>query len=183
MNNLILTTLALLMSSADLPNDKWTQDSIRTVSVDGNNATLVRYHKGQNNHLLGEHLSAVIAAEGKLLGFVRMDLDHNNQLIEKEKAKQIGDEFLAKIAPDLLENRQLMWIEPHDEKLIINGKNITLTGMKVKSRNTATGLYFWTMIDGNGKVYVFERDIEWLNFQGRRGTEKWLHDEWLQQQD
>ena len=34
----------------------------------------------------------------------------------------------------------------------------------------------------NDKVMVFERDIVWITFPGRRKTEKWLHDQWLMEQ-
>jgi len=49
----------------------------------------------------------------------------------------------------------------------------------VKMRNKQDGLWFWVIVGGDGQVIVFERDIYWISFSGRRRTEKWLHDSYL----
>ncbi|NPD16660.1 hypothetical protein HOY34_15815 [Xinfangfangia sp. D13-10-4-6] len=104
-------------------------------------------------------------------------------LPSREEAQAIAMDFLQKQAPDLLPGMKLNWVDPHDEPLRVtrNGKteNVTLTGMKVKMRNTADGRWFWVIVGADRKVMVFERDIHWISFPGHRGTEKWLHDSWL----
>lgn len=158
----------------------------RAVTVDGEGAELVRYERtdGRNAALGGEHFSTVIADNGRLKGFARMDLDLvGGQLPSREETQAIAMDFLRDAAPDLLPGMKISWIEPHDEPLRVthNGRteDLTLTGMKVKMRNSADGLWMWVIVGADRKVMVFERDINWITFPGRRGTEKWLHDSWL----
>lgn len=158
----------------------------RSVTVDGEAARLVRYERAdsRNTGFGGEHFSTVIAENGRLKGFARIDLDLvGRDLPSREEAQAIAMDFLQKQAPDLLLGMKLNWVDPHDEPLRItrDGKteNLTLTGMKVKMRNTADGRWFWVIVGADRKVMVFERDIHWITFPGHRGTEKWLHDSWL----
>lgn len=158
----------------------------RSVTVDSKGAELVRYERtdGRNAALGGEHFSTVIADNGRLKGFARMDLDLvGGQLPSREETQAIAMDFLRTHAPDLLPGMKISWIEPHDEPLRVtsNGRteNLTLTGMKVKMRNSADGLWMWVIVGADRKVMVFERDIRWITFPGHRGTEKWLHDSWL----
>ncbi|WP_077962528.1 hypothetical protein [Ensifer adhaerens] len=158
----------------------------RTAVVDSEGAELVRYQRadGRNAALGGEHFSTIIADNGRLKGFARIDLDLvDGQLPTREEAQAIAMDFLRKAAPDLLPGLRISWIDPHDEPLRVtrNGRaqDLTLTGMKVKMRNEADGLWMWVIVGADRKVMVFERDIHWISFPGRRGTEKWLHDAWL----
>lgn len=158
----------------------------RPVSMDKEGAELVRYERadGRNATLGGEHFSTVIADNGRLKGFTRMDLDLvGGELPSREEAQAIAMDFLRKAAPDLLPTLKVSWVDPHDEPLRITRdgrtENLTLTGMKVKMRNTADGLWMWVIVGADHKVIVFERDIHWIKFPGHRGTEKWLHDSWL----
>ncbi len=132
----------------------------------------------------GEHFSTVIAPDGRLKGFARMDLDLvGGDLPTREETQAIAMDFLREAAPDLLPVLDIGWIEPHDEPLRAarNGRteNLTLTGMKVKMRNTADERWMWVIVGADRKVMVFERDIVWISFPRHRGTEKWLHDSWL----
>lgn len=158
----------------------------RSVTVDDETAELVRYERSdaRNAGFGGEHFSTVIASNGRLKGFARIDLDLiGRDLPSREEAQAIAMDFLQKQAPDLLPGMKLSWIDPHDEPLRVtrDGKteDLTLTGMKVKMRNTADGLWFWVIVGADHNVMVFERDIHWISFPGHRGTEKWLHDSWL----
>lgn len=38
------------------------------------------------------------------------------------------------------------------------------------------------IVGADREVMVFERDIVWANLEGRRQSEKWLHDSWLAEQ-
>lgn len=156
------------------------------VTVDGERAELVRYRRsdGRNAALGGEHFSTVIAENGRLKGFTRMDLDLvGGQLPSRKETQAIAMDFLRAAAPDLLPALEISWIEPHDEPLRAtrNGRteDLTLTGMKVKMRNKADGRWMWVIVGTDRKVLVFERDIVWVTFPGHRKTEKWLHDAWL----
>lgn len=158
----------------------------RSVTVDREGAELVRYERtdARNAAPGGEHFSTVIANNGRLKGFARMDLDLvGGQLPSREETQAIAMDFLRTAAPDLLPGMKISWIEPHDEPLRVTSnertENLTLTGMKVKMRNSADGLWMWVIVGADRKVMVFERDIHWIRFPGHRGTEKWLHDSWL----
>jgi hypothetical protein len=158
----------------------------RPATVDGEQAELVRYERvdGRNAALGGEHFSIVVAADGRLKGFARIDLDLvGGALPSHDETQAVAMDFLRAAAPDLLPVLKISWIKPHDEPLRVtrNGKaeSLTLTGMKVKMRNTADGRWMWVIVGTDRKVMVFERDIVWVTFPGHRKTEKWLHDSWL----
>ncbi|MFV0437028.1 MAG: hypothetical protein ACK5PS_06525 [Desulfopila sp.] len=170
--------------------DGYTEIARRPVTVDGESAELVRYTRkdGRNATLGGEHFSTVIAADGRLKGFARMDLDlAGHALPSRDETREVAMAFLRDAAPDLLGTLEISWIEPHDEPLRITrdgqSKMLTLTGMKVKMRDTADGRWMWVIVGANRQVMVFERDIVWVTFPGHRQTEKWLHDSWLAEQD
>lgn len=158
----------------------------RAVAVDGERAELIRFERldGRNAGLGGEHFSMVLDGRGRLKGFARLDADIvGGALPSREEAQAIAMDFLKRQAPDLLAAFRLHWVAAHDEPLRVtrNGRAemLTLTGMKVKMRNTVDGRWFWVIVGADRKVMVFERDIVWITFPGRRGTEKWLHDAWL----
>ena len=166
--------------------DGYREVARRAVAVDRQGAELVRYERvdGRNAALGGEHFSTVIGNGGRLKGFARIDLDLvGGQLPSREETQAIAMDFLRNAAPDLLPGMKISWIEPHDEPLSVTRdgrtEDLTLTGMKVKMRNSADGLWMWVIVGADRKVMVFERDINWITFPGRRGTEKWLHDSWL----
>jgi hypothetical protein len=161
----------------------------RSVSVNAEPAILTRHERedGRNCGPGGEHFSVIRDASGRLKGFTQMDVAMLAGLLPtKEKAREIALNFLREMAADLLPRMEISWIKPHDETIHVlrNGQReaITLTGMKVKARNLADGRWFWVIVGANDRVMVFERDIVWITFPGRRKTEKWLHDEWLMAQ-
>ncbi|HID8122479.1 TPA: hypothetical protein ACYX8U_004402 [Klebsiella pneumoniae] len=169
--------------------DAYAQVSERAVSVDGENATLIRHERrdGRNAGLEGEHFSAVVATDGTLKGFANISLDlADKPLPSRERSEQIARAFLQETAPDLLPRMKISWIEAHDEPIRVQrdgrSETVTLTGMKVKARNLADGRWFWVIVGSEEKPMVFERDIVWITFPGHRKTEKWLHDSWLKDQ-
>lgn len=161
--------------------DGFTRLSAWSVPVDGKTAELVRYERtdGRNGGLGGEHVSLVLG-EGRLKGFARMDGSlRSGELPSQDESRAIAMAFLSRHAPDLLSRLQISFIAPHDEPVRLDGQPATLTGMKVKMRNLADGRWFWVIVGADRQVMVFERDIVWANLQGRRQTEKWLHDSWF----
>ncbi|PAT34477.1 hypothetical protein CK620_09165 [Vandammella animalimorsus] len=107
--------------------------------------------------------------------------DADAPLPGRAQAQAVAEAFLQAHAPDLLGKRELHWIRPHDETVLKGGQPHKLRGMKVKMRNRSDGRWFWVIVGAQGRPIVFERDIVWLNFPGKRQTEKWLHDDWLSQ--
>lgn len=187
-NTILLSTILSISSFLGINDADWKLRLQREVEVNKEPALLYRFERSdeQNTDLFGEHLSVVTTNDGTLKGFVKYTQGHQNQpLPTKEVAAAVSEAFLQQAAPDLLDNRKVLWIEPHDEviQLQTHGaqpkKEFTVTGIKVKSLNTKTGLYFWTIVDANNQVFIFERDIKWITFPGKRGTEKWLHDSYL----
>jgi enamine deaminase RidA (YjgF/YER057c/UK114 family) len=160
-----------------------------SVRVDGEPAVLTRHERrdGRNGGLGGEHFSTLISGDGKLKGSVDLSLEKAmGTLPSRQRAEQVARVFLAERAPDLLERMEITWIEPHDEFIRVVGAqgessaSLTVSGMKVKARNLVDGKWFWVIVGSDEKPMVFERDIVWLSFPGRRQTEKWLHDDWLE---
>ncbi|MGO1245883.1 MAG: hypothetical protein ACTMHT_00295 [Oceanisphaera sp.] len=161
----------------------------REVSVDGEAATLTRYVRkdDRNGGIEGEHFSTLIAANGTLKGFANISLDLvNTALPSPERSEEIARVFLTENAPELLPRMKVSWVKPHDEPIMIERNDrretVKLTGMKVKARNLADGLWFWVIVGADEQPMIFERDITWITFPGHRKTEKWLHDSWLKDQ-
>jgi len=170
------------MLSALLPATHALRES-RRVMMDGKAAHLSRHVRkdGRNTDWEGEHFSTLIAADGTPKGFADMALDWaaGQPLPTHGRAEAVARAFLRQHAPDLLAHMEIHWIAPHDETLRIPHK-LTLTGMKVKMRNRADGRWSWVIVGGDdARVVVFERDIVWIRFPGKRQTEKWLHDAFL----
>lgn len=166
------------------------QVSSRTAVADKEPITLTRYERkdARNMGVEGEHFSTIYADNGQLKGFANISLDLVDQpLPTREESEIIARDFLQEYAPDLLPKMKISWIDPHDEAVMITSKNgenetLTLTGMKVKAKNTEDGRWFWVIVGGNAQPMIFERDIVWISFPGHRQTEKWLHDSWLKKQ-
>lgn len=164
------------------------QVSQRAVTIDGAPAKLVRYQpteqSGQRKTQLGSaHFSVITGADGGLKGFVWLAPQlAGGGLPSKKNAQSVAEAFLQRYAPDLHAHKEMHWVAPHDETIRADGKSVTLTGMKVKMRDTRDGRWFWVIVGNQGKPMVFERDIVWISFPGKRQTEKWLHDAWLGQQ-
>ncbi len=152
---------------------KYNQDYVKLFRFQESNEK-VNYH--------GERVSFVVSEE-KLLGFARFSAeDHisaQNELPSVEQSQEIALDFIKKIASDLESNMKILWIKPHDEYINIEKKDIRITGMKVKCKDLSTGLYFWVIIGKDKRIIAFERNIKWIVFPGKRGTEKWLDDNWL----
>ncbi len=152
------------------------------------NVKLLRFQKAVRSdiNLGGEHVSLVIDRHGKLKGMSRMltslVADNKRSLPSVADSEQIAREFIRQHAADLYSNIKIQWVKPHDEQISFQANTVTLTGMKVKCRDSVSGLYFWVIVAADRSVMVFERDIEWNFFQGGRETQKWLHDSWLAEQ-
>lgn len=149
------------------------------VLSDQQHVQLVRYQKLPLLKLNGENFSYLSDQTGALKGFSYLDESLlNGHLPTKAQAQKISDDFLQHYAPDLLQHREIHWIDQHDENVHINGKTQKIAGIKVKMRNLNDGRWFWVIIGKNQRPIIFERDIVWASFPGHRKTEKWLHDSW-----
>lgn len=174
--------------AAPLPRPEGHREvSRRSVTVDGERAVLARFERIDGRHAGpgGEHVSTVVDETGRLKGFTRMSADLLGQTLPTEtEARAVARRFLEAHAPDLLSGLEEHWIARHDEPLRVsrNGRteDATLSGMKVKMRNTVDGRWFWVIVGADREAMVFERDIVW---RAGRVTEKWLHDAWLVEND
>ncbi|CAM2064887.1 Nuclear transport factor 2 family protein [Sulfidibacter corallicola] len=166
-------------------DEAFTSSHRHHVTLDGKSVAWLRHSRvdGADRGLGGEHLSFVLdPLENRLLGLTRLVREHVDlALPSKDEAAAVARDFLQRYAPDLVPQGEVLWIDRHDETIRVDGAARTVPGMKVKHRNHADGLYFWVIVGGNGEVITFERDIFWIDFPGRRRTEKWLHDGWLEE--
>lgn len=155
----------------------------QNVKYNDKSAMLTRFQRGNKKiQHQKEHITFITRGE-TLLGFAKFstkDEVSETALPTKKESEDIALSFLKKAAPELLDNMTVLWIKPHSESIEKAGKSIKLTGMKVKCRDLHSGLYFWVIIGANKNVMTFERDIKWITFPGKRGTEKWLDDSWIQ---
>lgn len=163
--------------------DEYNFVKAQKVKVDGKIAYLFRYEKTIKNVPTTEHFSFIIAEYPmKILGFTWMDRQFSEgKMLSKEQTQTIAKAFLQKIDTDLAQELENLWIAPHDESIWVEGKKVMVSGMKYKCYRPSHNDYAWVIVGANGKIITFERDILWNNSEHCRITEKWLHDEWIQQ--
>ena len=154
--------------------------SVEKVKIDKVAAYLFRYEKAENKGMRGEHFSFVISEKDKkILGFTLMDKRYSEEKwLSKQKTQQIAQNFLHKMDNTLAESLKNLWIEPHNEEIIVNGKSLSINGMKYKCFRPLHNDYAWVIVGSDGTIITFERDIFWDNHKQKRITEKWLHDNW-----
>ncbi len=157
---------------------------VKKVKVDSVFAYLFRYQKDLKHQLGEEHFSFIISEKEKqILGFTNLDRKYANQnMLSKSQTEEIARNFLNKIDANLSKNLKNLWIEKHDEEVIIGKEKMIVSGMKYKCFNDSNNDYAWVIVGFDGSVITFERNIIWDNNAHKRITEKWLHDNWLKNQ-
>jgi hypothetical protein len=172
--------ISALQSKIDIPKTFHFQ-SAKKVQVDGVPAFVVRYEKQENKGAKGEHFSFVISEKDKqILGFTNMDKKYADlKMLSKSETERIAKDFLLKLDRDLAKDLKNLWIERHDEEIIVDGKPTVIAGMKYKCYRASNNDYAWVIVGYDGSVITFERNIKWNNNEQKRITEKWLHDNWL----
>lgn len=172
--------------AAAQPPDGFALNDVQLASMDGEPVWCLRYEHpdGRNAWLGGEHFSCVVTPTGLIKGVTWMDNSlADGSLPQEEEAVAVAKRYLGLVAPDLLDRMKINWVRPHIETISIDDANgrqqISITGMKVKCRNSEDGRYFWVIVGPRNTIVTFERDIVWNTLRVSRQTEKWLHDEWL----
>ncbi|SUJ02642.1 Putative lumazine-binding [Sphingobacterium spiritivorum] len=161
--------------------DGYSFHTVKSVKSDNVEAYLFRFEKPENKGLQGEHFSFLISKKDKqILGFSTMDKKYSNvHMLSESETQRIATEFLFKLDKTLAANLENLWIERHDEAILINGEKTAVAGMKYKCYYSAQNDYCWVIVGFDGSVVTFERNIKWDNGKNARITEKWLHDYWL----
>ena len=164
----------------EIPKDYQFQ-SVSKVNADNVPAYLFRFEKSTNKGLKGEHYSFVISEKDKqVLGFTNMDKKYSNtKMLSKAETEKIAKNFLLKLDKSLANTLKNLWIERHDEEINVDGEKTVLVGMKYKCYRASQNDYAWVIVGFDGSVITFERNIKWYNNEHKRITEKWLHDNWV----
>lgn len=177
--------LRIFEQSVTIP-DNYQFHSVRKVKADDVQAYLFRYEKKENRGLNGEHFSFMVSEKEKqILGFTNIDKKYSNlKMLSKVETEKIAKEFLLKLDKSLANNLKNLWIERHDEEIMIDkGKKIIIAGMKYKCYRSSSDDYAWVIVGFDGSIITFERNIKWNTAAHKRITEKWLHDSWLIEQN
>ncbi|MFP1626951.1 hypothetical protein ACLB9X_17635 [Streptomyces sp. 5K101] len=171
---------ALTTAGLSLP-DGWTPVQIRSERHDDRPVTVVRYEQGTPRDLGGEHITTVVGADGTLLGYTRMTAAAARapRATDEDAARDAAFTWLKGFAAGYADGLDVQWVNDHDEEVRDPaGAAHTITGLKVKTHHD-NGRYTWVIVDGDGQVITYERDVRWDSDAGRRGTEMWLHDKWI----
>ncbi len=169
----------------------------------------LRFEKNDNaiEILGGEHVSFLIDLSlQRIIGLTKMWYDSSNEdFISHQQALNKAVAFLCSVAPDLIPseinlpmlpvkssgtkldlvhkikvgNIELHWIGSHIETIVVENRKIEIKGMKVKLYHQPTNLWTWVVIDNKGEIITFERNVFWNFEKFKRGTQMWLHDNWL----
>ncbi len=143
---------------------------------------IFRFEKAnqKNNGLGGEHYSFTVDKDSHtILGITWMDqrFTSGQQLPSEKRTEELVKSFLNSIQVGLFDRLENHWIRPHDEIISVNGgEKITVTGMKYKCYLPDEDTWAWVIVGPDEKIITFEQGIKW---EGGRVTEKWLHDNWL----
>ncbi|MFF0446371.1 hypothetical protein ACFYT4_08120 [Streptomyces sp. NPDC004609] len=170
---------SLAAAGLSVPNG-WRPVQVREDQHDDRSVTVVRYERGAQRTLGGEHITTVVDGEGTLFGYTRMAPDAAASSVPSdETAEKAAFDWMERFVPEHSEGLSVQWVDRHDEEVRDRaGAKRTVSGAKVKSRHD-NGLYTWVIVDDKGEVITYERDIRWDDSQGRRGTQMWLHDKWI----
>lgn len=180
LNNKQREALNYGLSVLEIP-ENYQLTQVREGMQNGEDVFVFRYTKPENNGLLGEHFSFTLRQkDNQILGVTWMDrqFEKGQPLLTKEETAKITQAYLAKVEPGLWSKLENMWIEPHDETIVVDERALTVTGMKYKCFIPSEDTYAWVIVAPDGSVITFERGIVW---QGGRVSEKWLHDAWLKE--
>lgn len=161
--------------------DNYQFQSVCNIKVDHVPAYLFRFEKSTNKNLQGEHYSFVISKKEKqVLGFTNMDKKYSSiKMLSKSETEKIAKDFLLKWDKSFANSLENLWIERHDEEIWVNGVKTIIAGMKYKCYRASQNDYAWVIVGFDGSVITFERNVKWNNSEHKRITEKWLHDNWL----
>ncbi|MER6912528.1 hypothetical protein ABT354_12735 [Streptomyces sp. NPDC000594] len=161
--------------------DGWKPVQVRAEKHENNDVTVVRYEKGAERTIGGEHITTVVDGEGTLLGYTRNTLDAAKSTVpEEDTAEKAAFDWMGRFVPEHSKGLSVQWVAKHDEEVHdASGKKHIISGAKVKSHHD-NGLYTWVIVDQDGEVLSYERDIRWDGSEGRRATQMWLHDKWIE---
>ena len=165
----------------DIPKN-YKPKSVKKVRFNDIDAYLFRYVKNKNKELMSEHFSFIVAKKSlKILGFTLMDKKYSRlKMLSKKETETIARNFLKNIDSSLNDELENLWIERHDEKIIVDGnEKITIAGMKYKCFCPSKNDYAWIIVGFDGTIITYERDIKWNSKEQKRITNKWLHDNWI----
>ncbi|MGW7050793.1 hypothetical protein [Streptomyces sp. NPDC054887] len=157
----------------------WHPSQIRDEHHEDRPVTVVRYEQDTTRDLGGEHITTVVDAEGTLYGYTRMTVaGAKTPVPADDKAEETAFDWLREFVPDHADGLSVQWVDRHDEEVRDKAGAVhTIAGAKVKTHHD-NGLYTWVIVDGNGEVITYERDIRWDGSANRRATQMWLHDKW-----
>ncbi len=153
-----------------------------------------------------EHVSILFdPIEAKIFGVTKMLARFvTKRPIDYKMALERSMEILKKWAPDLIPENvflpsfdpkqdeeklvfspefklgklELNWIGPHFETIQVE-KLEKIKGIKIKLYNPANELWTWLIMSETGELITYERDVYWDFSAFCRGTQMWLHDNWL----
>ncbi|GLF99337.1 hypothetical protein [Streptomyces yaizuensis] len=160
--------------------DGWRPVQVREEKHEDRAVTVVRYEQGTERTIGGEHITSVVDGEGTLLGYTRMTLDAAGSSVPSSStAEKAAFDWMERFVPEHSAGLSVQWVDQHDEEVRDeSGAKHTISGAKVKSHHE-NGLYTWVIVDDEGEVISYERDIRWDGSAGRRATQMWLHDKWI----
>lgn len=155
--------------------------SVRSIKQDEVDVWVFRYEKanGENNGLGGEHYSFTVTQDKhKIIGVMWVDqrFKKGQPLPSHEETREIVEKYLEKVEPGLLDRSENTWIRPEDSSITINGKEMTLTGVRYKLFMRGDSKWGWIIVGPDGNIMSFEQDMIWM---GGRISEMWLHDSWV----
>jgi len=95
------------------------------------------------------------------------------------KANFVGSKLDFEEHPLRLGKIEIHWIGDHMEDFNVEKERAEFHGMKVKMYVPETQLWAWAIVDKQGTVNTFERNISWDFEKFERETQMWLHNKWL----
>ncbi|GHB21352.1 hypothetical protein [Streptomyces chryseus] len=170
---------ALAEAGLTIP-EGWHPAQIRSERHEDRPVTVVRYEQDTTRDLGGEHITTVVDDEGTLYGYTRMTVAGAEKPVPADdKARETAFDWLRGFAPEHADGLSVQWVDQHDEEVRDKaGAAHTVSGAKVKTHHE-NGLYTWMIVDGDGDIVTYERDVRWDGAANRRATQMWLHDKWI----
>jgi hypothetical protein len=173
------------LSALGLPEPGWPAVRVRRGHHDRRPVTVVRFQPG-GYRLGGPHLTVVLDDSDRVPGFTLLHHGPHQadpELADVDRARAAAVEFFQRTDPCYAAGLEELWIAEHTETVVDDtGQEHRISGMKVKNRHDG-GLYAWVVVDRDGQVITVEREVTWDSSAGRRATQMWLHDRWIDAHD
>jgi hypothetical protein len=161
--------------------DDYTLISTESHERNGEPITIERYQEQPTFLLHGAQVTTIYANDGQdLQSYHNYTQAPDQPLPGTQEAEKLAEDVWTDTDPDFARGLSLLVVENQQRSYVdANGEEHQFPVLWVKFAHE-NGSYNWVTVAGGNKIVEVERNSEWDYFGGRRATEEWDNDDWVQ---